>query len=167
MAKKKQAKNAIKVKKPSKAKGKSAKIWVFVISILIVLFLVCMVLHFLKSDKTETKDQNGVVVTEKEAPKPNDTTESVVNTEENETVELKEVTKEGIQGSWLSISAGTVLTMEKDNYRIDFSGVEGSEPITGTYELSKGVIKLYSTSNHCKDEIGKYKVNFVGKNIRF
>lgn len=83
------------------------------------------------------------------------------------TAELKQEFKETktMTGSWHSSEQGAFLTMDEYGYRIDFSNVHASKPITGNYRIENNLIVFSSDGNECGKEDGTYRINFFKKNI--
>lgn len=86
---------------------------------------------------------------------------------EEKTAELKKEFKElkTMTGSWHSSEQGAFLTMDEYGYRIDFSNVHASKPITGNYRIENNLIVFTSDGSECKNEDGTYRINFFKKNI--
>lgn len=86
---------------------------------------------------------------------------------EEKTAELKQEFKElkTMTGSWHSSEQGAFLTMDEYGYRIDFSNVHASKPITGNYRIENNLIVFTSDGSECKNEDGTYRINFFKKNI--
>ena len=86
---------------------------------------------------------------------------------EEKTAELKQEFKElkTMTGSWHSSEQGAFLTMDEYGYRIDFSNVHASKPITGNYRIENTLIVFTSDGSECKNEDGTYRINFFKKNI--
>ena len=89
-----------------------------------------------------------------------------INTKEK-TAELKQEVKESktMTGSWHSSEQGAFLTMDEYGYRIDFSNVHASKPITGDYRIDNNLIVFSSDGKECGKEEGTYRINFFKKNI--
>ena len=83
------------------------------------------------------------------------------------TAELKQEVKvsKTMTGSWHSSEQGAFLTMDEYGYRIDFSNVHASKPITGNYRIENNLIIFSSDGTECKNEEGTYRINFFKKNI--
>jgi hypothetical protein len=86
---------------------------------------------------------------------------------EEKTAELKQEFKElkTMTGSWHSSEQGAFLTMDEYGYRIDYSNVHASKPITGNYRIENNLIVFTSDGSECKNEDGTYRINFFKKNI--
>lgn len=82
---------------------------------------------------------------------------------ETENINLKKTFKEEqkINGCWLSSSQGASLTLDQYGYRIDFFGVDASEPLTGKYTVDKNQI-IFTDGSKIE---GVYRINFDDKNI--
>jgi hypothetical protein len=133
--------------------------------------------------KTQTKTQDKAqskTTTKSEVKKPAES--KVVNTNTNtntntssskgkstkeKTAELKQEVKveKTMTGSWHSSEQGAFLTMDEFGYRIDFSNVHASKPITGNYRIENNLIIFSSDGSECKGEDGTYRINFFKKNI--
>lgn len=94
--------------------------------------------------------------------------ESEVKTEPKpEVVDLKKEFKENhsISGCWLSSSQGASLTLDDYGYRIDFFGVDASQPMTGKYSAENNQIIFFTEEGDCKGIKGIYRISFNKKNI--
>ena len=115
-----------------------------------------------KESKNEVKPK-----TEKATePKAENTNTKKASVEEK-TAELKQEVKvsKTMTGSWHSSEQGAFLTMDEYGYRIDFSNVHASKPITGDYRIENNLIVFSSDGSECGNEDGTYRVNFFKKNI--
>lgn len=115
-----------------------------------------------KESKNEAKPK-----TEKATePKAGNTNTKKASVEEK-TAELKQEVKvsKTMTGSWHSSEQGAFLTMDEYGYRIDFSNVHASKPITGDYRIENNLIVFSSDGSECGNEDGTYRVNFFKKNI--
>ena len=112
--------------------------------------------------KTSTK-----VTTPTTNTKPDPTPAPSKASNEEKTAELKQEFKElkTMTGSWHSSEQGAFLTMDEYGYRIDFSNVHASKPITGNYRIENNLIVFTSDGSECKNEDGTYRINFFKKNI--
>lgn len=121
------------------------------------------------AEKTETKVENKAK-SENKTTKPVEvkveTSTKPIDTKEK-TAELKQEVKESktMTGSWHSSEQGAFLTMDEYGYRIDFSNVHASKPITGNYRIENNLIVFSSDGNECGKEEGTYRINFFKKNI--
>ena len=109
-----------------------------------------------KSDKVEvkTEQKNETSVTQKQdAPQ--------------EAKEIKKEFKElkTLNGCWHSTEQGAFITIDEYGYRIDFSNVDASKPMTGNYFIENNLITFTSDGNECDGLDGTYRVTFYKKNI--
>lgn len=109
-----------------------------------------------KSDKVEvkTEQKNETSVTQKQdTPK--------------EDKEIKKEFKElkTLNGCWHSTEQGAFITIDEYGYRIDFSNVDASKPMTGNYFIENNLITFTSDGNECDGLDGTYRVTFYKKNI--
>ena len=74
--------------------------------------------------------------------------------------------QEFLSGSWLSTEQGASLTIDNYGYRIDFFGVDASEPIIGKIIIDDKNIIFNSDDGSCRNTEGKYKITFNKKDIR-
>ncbi len=188
MAKSKNTFSAKASSKPKKKSGKWLDSWSKTIIILfIAVALVLFVISYLqKCDRPKeikanlpeneyvttdvekekvVKDDNSVV--KKKPEKQVKDTQKKLSDAQRDIDVPEEINQKYIEGSWLSFSEGSTLTMKKKTYRIDFSGVESSEPIVGKYTLEKDVVTFTTTDGPCEKIVGKYRVKLVGEDIRF
>lgn len=109
-----------------------------------------------KSDKVEvkTEQKNETSVTQKQdAPQ--------------EAKEIKKEFKElkTLNGCWHSTEQGAFITIDEYGYRIDFSNVDASKPMTGNYFIENNLVTFTSDGNECDGLDGTYRVTFYKKNI--
>lgn len=109
--------------------------------------------------KSESKTEKPAEIKVETSTKPLDTKEK--------TAELKQEVKEAktMTGSWHSSEQGAFLTMDEYGYRIDFSNVHASKPITGNYRIENNLIVFSSDDSECGKKEGTYRINFFKKNI--
>ncbi len=109
--------------------------------------------------KSESKTEKPAEIKVETSTKPLDTKEK--------TAELKQEVKEAktMTGSWHSSEQGAFLTMDEYGYRIDFSNVHASKPITGNYRIENNLIVFSSDGSECGKKEGTYRINFFKKNI--
>lgn len=102
---------------------------------------------------------------EKKAVKPE------VSTPKKEEPKKEEKTKKNhnelktIEGCWLSSEQGAFITIDQFGYRIDFSNVDASKPLTGNYYIENNLITFISDGNECGGLEGTYRITFYKKNI--
>lgn len=103
--------------------------------------------------------------TKKETPKVEQT--EPAKKKQTEVIDLKKEFKENqtLSGCWFSTTQGSALTMDEYGYRIDFSGVDASEPITGKYSVEGNQIIFLNDNSGCKGIEGTYRITFDKKNI--
>lgn len=188
MAKSKKAISAKTSSKPKRKSGKGLNPWSkTIIFIFIAIALILLVIRFVsKCERSKTTEDNSIekvqVATDVEKEKDVKDNHTAVKNEPKKQVEEtqkklsdnqrdidvpEEITQKYIEGCWLSFSEGSSLTMKKNTYRIDFSGVESSEPIEGKYKLEKDIVTFTTTDGPCEKVIGKYRVKLVGEDIKF
>lgn len=82
-------------------------------------------------------------------------------------IDLKKEVKETktLNGCWLSSEQGASLTFDGQGYRIDFFGVDASEPIIGKYSIDGNQIIFLNNDSECKGIEGTYRISFDKKNI--
>ena len=187
MATAKKGKKTSGSKKSSKSKKKSGNSSFFTRFILILLVLAMIVAAILLSlknfsfEKIQVKNdtnekQTEIVVKreeekktvkheEKKAVKPE------VSTPKKEEPKKEEKTKKNhnelktIEGCWLSSEQGAFITIDQFGYRIDFSNVDASKPLTGNYYIENNLITFTSDGNECCGLEGTYRITFYKKNI--
>ena len=128
-----------------------------------------------KESKTETKVEVKGKTSVKEIQKDCEKKEPKKETAKTEIEVKKQETKEQKQksesksktlsGSWLSSEQGASLTLDEYGYRIDFSGIDASEPITGKYSVEGNQIIFLNDNSGCKGIEGTYRITFDKKNI--
>ena len=70
-----------------------------------------------------------------------------------------------LSGCWVSSEQGAFLTMDVYGYRIDFSNVAASRPITGNYYIENNLITFVGDDDDCGETEGTYRITFYKKNI--
>lgn len=113
-----------------------------------------------EKNKTKTADKKeNVKPKEKEIKK-----ESAVKKDETKPKkEFKEL--KTLEGCWLSSEQGAFITIDQFGYRIDFSNVEASKPLTGNYYFENNLITFTNDGNECNGVDGTYRITFYKKNI--
>lgn len=108
-----------------------------------------------EADKTQAQNDTK---SESDASLTQDTT--------NETKDTKKEFKElkTLSGCWHSTEQGAFITIDEYGYRIDFSNVDASRPMTGNYFIENNLITFTSDGNECEDD-GTYRITFYKKNI--
>lgn len=88
------------------------------------------------------------------------------NTAENKSKEkVSEKNTKILEGLWHSSEQGAYITFDEYGYRIDFSNVHASKPITGNYTIENNTITFTSDSDECNGVEGSYRINFYKKDI--
>ena len=187
MATAKKGKKTSSPKKGAKTKKKKANSGFFTkfLLIFIVLSLIAAAILFtLKNfniDITKVEKEKDIVKTEilaNEAKTKSDKVE-VKTGQKNETSvtqkqdapqEAKEIKKEfkelkTLNGCWHSTEQGAFITIDEYGYRIDFSNVDASKPMTGNYFIENNLVTFTSDGNECDGLDGIYRVTFYKKNI--
>lgn len=187
MATAKNGKKTSGSKKSSKSKkksGNSSFFTRFILILLVLAMIVAAILFSLKNfsfEKIQVKNdtnekQTEIVVKreeekktvkheEKKAVKPE------VSTPKKEEPKKEEKTKKNhnelktIEGCWLSSEQGAFITIDQFGYRIDFSNVDASKPLTGNYYIENNLITFTSDGNECGGLEGTYRITFYKKNI--
>jgi hypothetical protein len=109
-----------------------------------------------KSNKVEVKtEQKNETATPQKQDSP------------KESKEIKKEFKElkTLNGCWHSTEQGAFITIDEYGYRIDFSNVDASKPMTGNYFIENNLITFTSDGNECDGLDGTYRVTFYKKNI--
>lgn len=192
MAAAKKGKKTSSSKKSSKGKKKRGNSNFFMSFMLILLVLAMIVaavfltlnnFNINKNDKSQItkevvvkKEENKNV--SKPAAKPAETKkddskkESVKKEKaEPKKEETKKETKKEAQrltnlsGCWLSNEQGAFITLDQYGYRIDFSNVDASKPLTGNYYVENNLIVFTTDGNECKGTEGTYRITFYKKNF--
>lgn len=169
-----------KTSKPKKNNKKNKSISLFgkfMLILLLVAVLVSGILIILKninfSNRLSNDDKTEVVVehtdTKSTSQKP------IANSQQSKANSQKPIAKsqqptansqEFLSGSWLSTEQGASLTIDNYGYRIDFFGVDASEPIIGKIIIDDKNIIFNSDEGSCRNTEGKYKITFNKKDIR-
>ena len=118
-----------------------------------------------ETKKEETKKKAKIEETKKETPKVEQT--EPAKKKQTKVIDLKKEFKENqtLSGCWFSTTQGSALTLDESGYRIDFSGVDASEPITGKYSVEGNQIIFLNDNSGCKGIEGTYRITFNKKNI--
>ena len=160
--------------------GLLTKLIVICLAIILVAFFA---LKFINQTKTKEKQTTQLVekqeFKEKEAvktPKAEDKAQTETKKDkpsekeqkkaEQKIAETQKVTK-SIQGTWQSTTGGAFLTMNGNDYRLDFMGVDSDQPIIGTYTVDGDMITFINKTDPCKDAKGLYEVRFEKQEIAF
>jgi archaellum component FlaG (FlaF/FlaG flagellin family) len=187
MATAKKGKKTSSPKKSAKTKKKKANSGFFTkfLLIFIVLSLIAAaVLFTLKNfniDITKVEKEKDIVKTEilandaktksdKVEVKTEQKNETSVTQKQDAPQEAKEIKKEfkelkTLNGCWHSTEQGAFITIDEYGYRIDFSNVDASKPMTGNYFIENNLITFTSDGNECDGLDGTYRVTFYKKNI--
>lgn len=187
MATAKKGKKTSSPKKSAKTKKKKANSGFFTkfLLIFIVLSLIAAAILFtLKNfniDITKVEKEKDIIKTEilaNDAKTKSDKVE-VKTGQKNETAtpqkqdspqEAKEIKKEfkelkTLNGCWHSTEQGAFISIDEYGYRIDFSNVDASKPMTGNYFIENNLVTFTSDGNECDGLDGTYRVTFYKKNI--
>ena len=187
MATAKKGKKTSSPKKGAKTKKKKANYGFFTkfLLIFIVLSLIAAAILFtLKNfniDITKVEKEKDIIKTEilaNDAKTKSDKVE-VKTGQKNETAtpqkqdspkEAKEIKKEfkelkTLNGCWHSTEQGAFISIDEYGYRIDFSNVDASKPMTGNYFIENNLVTFTSDGNECDGLDGTYRVTFYKKNI--
>lgn len=187
MATAKKGKKTSSPKKSAKTKKKKANSGFFTkfLLIFIVLSLIAAaVLFTLKNfniDITKAEKEKDIIKTEilandaktksdKVEVKTEQKNETSVTQKQDAPQEAKEIKKEfkelkTLNGCWHSTEQGAFITIDEYGYRIDFSNVDASKPMTGNYFIENNLITFTSDGNECDGLDGTYRVTFYKKNI--
>lgn len=187
MATAKKGKKTSSPKKGAKTKKKKANSGFFTkfLLIFIVLSLIAAAIPFtLKNfniDITKVEKEKDIVKTEilandaktksdKVEVKTEQKNETSVTQKQDTPKEDKEIKKEfkelkTLNGCWHSTEQGAFITIDEYGYRIDFSNVDASKPMTGNYFIENNLITFTSDGNECDGLDGTYRVTFYKKNI--
>lgn len=186
MAAAKKGKKKSSPKKSSKSKKKSNGMnffTKFILAILLIAILFIAVFYIVNNfkvndfkrtnnTKTEVVVNNNKANDKKEENKAkyneeNNSKQTTSNSKKDKTTSLKEEFKElkTLTGSWHSSEQGAFLSIDEYGYRIDFSNVDASRPITGNYRIENNLIIFTSDGSECNNEEGTYRINFYKKNI--
>lgn len=187
MATAKKGKKTSSPKKSTKTKKKKANSGFFTkfLLIFIVLSLIAAaVLFTLKNfniDITKVEKEKDIIKTEilandaktksdKVEVKTEQKNETSVTQKQDAPQEAKEIKKEfkelkTLNGCWHSTEQGAFITIDEYGYRIDFSNVDASKPMTGNYFIENNLITFTSDGNECDGLDGTYRVTFYKKNI--
>lgn len=187
MATAKKGKKTSKSKKNSKSKKKSSNSNFFTSFMLVLLVLAMIVAavfltlnNFNIKGKESSKDIKEVVVkkeekknTDKPAYKQPETRKEEIKKEvsnKDKSEQKKETKKESqrvtnLSGCWISNEQGAFITLDQYGYRIDFSNVDASKPLTGNYYIENNLIVFTSDGNECNGTEGSYRITFYKKNF--
>ena len=187
MATAKKGKKTSSPKKSAKTKKKKATSGFFTKFLLIFIMLsliAAAVLFTLKNfniDITKVKKEKDIIKTEilandaktksdKVEVKTEQKNETSVTQKQDAPPEAKEIKKEfkelkTLNGCWHSTEQGAFITIDEYGYRIDFSNVDASKPMTGNYFIENNLITFTSDGNECDGLDGTYRITFYKKNI--
>lgn len=187
MATAKKGKKTSGSKKSSKSKkksGNSSFFTRFILILLVLAMIVTAILFSLKNfsfEKIQVKNdtnekQTEIVVKreeekktvkheEKKAVKPEVSTPKKEEPKKDEKTKKNHNELKTIEGCWLSSEQGAFITIDQFGYRIDFSNVDASKPLTGNYYIENNLITFTSDGNECGGLEGTYRITFYKKNI--
>ena len=187
MATAKKGKKTSGSKKSSKSKkksGNSSFFTRFILILLVLAMIVAAILFSLKNFsfekiqvKNDTNEKQTEIVVKREEEKKTVKHEGEkavkpeVSTPKKEEPKKEEKTKKNhnelktIEGCWLSSEQGAFITIDQFGYRIDFSNVDASKPLTGNYYIENNLITFTSDGNECGGLEGTYRITFYKKNI--
>ncbi len=182
MATAKKGKKTSKPKKGSKSRKKSKNSNFFTKFILILLVLAMIVTavfltlnNFNTKDNETSQDKKEIVDKKDKNTTTNKTatklSESKKEDDKKENADSKKETKKesqrvtNLSGCWLSSEQGTFITLDQYGYRIDFSNVDVSKPLTGNYYIENNLITFTTDGNECKGLEGTYRITFYKKNF--
>lgn len=177
------------ISKPKKKRGSKksvsggllTKLIVIVFAIILIAFFALK--YFKPSAKNDGKQatqlvekQESTEIKDVKTPKAEDKAQTDIKKEnpsakeqkkaEQKKEETKKVTK-SIQGTWQSTTGGAFLTMNGNDYRLDFMGVDSDQPIIGTFTVDGDMITFINKTDPCKDAKGLYEVRFEKQEIAF
>ncbi|MDR0970737.1 MAG: hypothetical protein LBM67_09405 [Lentimicrobiaceae bacterium] len=154
-----------------KSKGNGA------LNLIIGLFILLIVSLFIAYFYINYHNKEKSITTTTQTPIAQNTVDKSENKNNNATKE-SEIVEENVnifsdkttlEGTWVSIHSGSMLTISGNSYSIDFSSVETSNPIRGTFTLSdfKIIFSSDDTDAVCGLTKGSYLVDFSDTNIEF
>ena len=170
--------------KTKKNKANSGFFTKFLLIFIVLSLIAAAVLFTLKNfniDITKVEKEKDIVKTEilandaktksdKVEVKTEQKNETSVTQKQDASQEAKEIKKEfkelkTLNGCWHSTEQGAFITIDEYGYRIDFSNVDASKPMTGNYFIENNLITFTSDGNECDGLAGTYRVTFYKKNI--
>lgn len=170
--------------KTKKNKANSGFFTKFLLIFIVLSLIAAAVLFTLKNfniDITKVEKEKDIVKTEilandaktksdKVEVKTEQKNETSVTQKQDASQEAKEIKKEfkelkTLNGCWHSTEQGAFITIDEYGYRIDFSNVDASKPMTGNYFIENNLITFTSDGNECDGLDGTYRVTFYKKNI--
>lgn len=154
-----------------KSKGNGVLNLIIVLFVLLIVSLVAAyfyVNHYNKGKSVTTITQTHIAknTVENSENKDNNTTKEPEIVEEEVNIFSDKTT---LEGTWVSVYSGAMLTVSGHNYSLDFSSVESPNPIRGTFTLSDSRIIFSSdaTDAVCGATKGSYRIDFSGADIEF
>ena len=170
--------------KTKKNKANSGFFTKFLLIFIVLSLIAAAVLFTLKNfniDITKVEKEKDIVKTEilandaktksdKVEVKTEQKNETSVTQKQDASQEAKEIKKEfkelkTLNGCWHSTEQGAFITIDEYGYRIDFSNVDASKPMTGNYFIENNLVTFTSDGNECDGLDGTYRVTFYKKNI--
>ena len=170
--------------KTKKNKANSGFFTKFLLIFIVLSLIVAAVLFTLKNfniDITKVEKEEDIIKTEilandaktksdKVEVKTGQKNETTVPQKQDTPKEDKEIKKEfkelkTLNGCWHSTEQGAFITIDEYGYRIDFSNVDASKPMTGNYFIENNLVTFTSDGNECDGLDGTYRVTFYKKNI--
>lgn len=82
-------------------------------------------------------------------------------------IEKKVLNPTELEGTWVSTSDGTMLTINNAKFTIDFPSVEVSKPMSGNIQISKRQFTIENTGEKavCAGEKGNYSFEFINEDL--
>lgn len=165
--------------KGGKKKG-GLSLWLRLLMFVVILAILALGISFLviKSGRKQSPGLNEISVSkelplktpEKEAKKEAkpQLAKEAAPTEKQKKPATKEAPKPAsIVGTWVSTENGSMLTVKKNTYSIDFPSVEYRKPMQGAITISANAFTVINESDdkECGIEPGTYSFKFVDDNL--
>lgn len=149
--------------KPKKKKKTNFSPWlIFVLAIILIALISMGISYYL----TTSKDP---VVHEWATSDENTQTSSQPETTAKVEKTTKAIEKTPLEGSWVSLYDGAILTFTGLDFVIELPSVDSPEKITGKIALEKTIVTFFYTSGKksCLDVEGHYQFTFEGEELNF
>ena len=81
----------------------------------------------------------------------------------------KTIEKTPLEGSWVSMYDGAILTFTGLNFSLDMPSVDSPEKITGKIAIESTIVTFYNTGGKkiCLDDEGHYQFTFENDELNF
>ncbi|HEY9113721.1 MAG TPA: hypothetical protein VIN10_03420 [Bacteroidales bacterium] len=154
---------AISKSKPKKKKKTKFSPWLIFVLVIILIALISMGIGYYL-----TNNENPNIVEWAKSDEKTETATEPVKAADDEKA-TKTVEKTALEGSWVSMYDGSILTFTGLNFALDLPSVDSPEKITGKIALENTIVTFYNTGGKkvCIDVEGHYQFTFQDDELNF